>query len=357
MIDNQFDIVIILILSLVGLFSFLKGFSNDFSSTLSWILAIISAYLLGGPMSLILKMSIPNIYLAKVVANSLIFIISLTCSHILISKFLRPILEMMPMPVNQALGFGFGVSKAYIILCFIFALIASIYGLNKKNKDIDGRFGPDWLKNSQSYAILEFGASYINIFSNATSSIADSNKFDVLSFYTNGADMYDENGLKEEFKKKDIKKIAKNADKEGGYDLNENKKMDRLIEIASNDKNIEKSKMVSNKFSSHNSEPTIRIDNRKTDPNAIIIDRPTENGNISYETTIDDMEKITNGNFRIANNGALTLDWNDVDWSQLQIVDNKDKDGNETGYLETLFNQLTILSDFRDKIFGEKVKF
>ena len=74
MIDNQFDIVIILILSLVGLFSFLKGFSNDFSSTLSWILAIISAYLLGGPMSLILKMSIPNIYLAKVVANSLIFI-------------------------------------------------------------------------------------------------------------------------------------------------------------------------------------------------------------------------------------------------------------------------------------------
>lgn len=352
MINNQFDIAVILILSLVGLFSFLKGFSRDFSSTLSWILAIISTYLLGGPVSLILKMSIPNIYLAKVIANSLIFIVILICSHILISKFLRPILEMLPMSVNQALGFGFGVSKAYIILCFIFALIASIYGLRGKSEDIDGRFGPDWLKKSQSYAVLEFGASYINIFSDATSNIANSNKFDILSFYNNGDDMHDENDVKEEFQQKDVTKISNNADKDGGYEINENKKMDRLIEIASNDENNKKNQIIHDDL-----KPTIRIDNSKKDSNIIIIDRPTENGNIVYETTIDDMKNITNGNFRIDNDGTVILDWNDVDWSQLKIVDNEDDGGNKTGYLEALFNKLTILSDFRKKIFGEEVEF
>ena len=229
--NNFFYLAIIFILLVTAFFSFLKGFSKDFSSTLCWISAILISHFFGSNFSIFLKPFIPNEHLSKVVAHSLLFILVLIAISIITSKLVRPILDRIPDPINQSLGFIFGLSKCYIILSFLFAITVVIYSSNiffNKNKEsgIKGRHGPNWLQTSKSYPVLEYGASKLeSIAANFIPQI-----------------MKDENvDITEIIKDKEFEKVKKeaidsgmDADELGGYGNTDIRKMKKIINIISN---------------------------------------------------------------------------------------------------------------------------
>ncbi|MDA7705102.1 CvpA family protein [Rickettsiales bacterium] len=362
--NNQFDLAIIVIFLMVGLFSFLKGFAKDFCSTICWLCAIILSQLMGAEFAILLKPYIPNIYLAKVISHSILFIVILTISYLFIAKSLRPILQSVPDPINQSLGFGFGVIKAYAILSFLFAMSASIYNLNIfNNKSSEGRFGPSWLQESKSYAILEFGASKLDFVTNIMPETMNSNGKGVLSFYMDGDTSFYENQVKNMIEKKMDDQIAKDPNKEiiepsndsnsdeiGGYEKQERKKMDRLIQVVSIDNKIYNEENNSkDDIENENSYPNMRVGD---DEDNIIIDRNIDGNIVSYETSMSELEDMTGGNFNVTNNGNVQVNWEDIDWGQLQLINPPE----DASYMENLFNQLTILKTFRDNLFGGDVE-
>jgi uncharacterized membrane protein required for colicin V production len=300
--NNQFDLAIILVFMVVGLFSFLKGFARDFCSTTSWLFAIICSHLIGKEFVVFLKPYIPNLYLANIVSYSLLFIIMLVIFYILIAKFLRPILEKIPNPIDQSLGFGFGVAKSYIILSFLFVVAASIYGINLPSDD--KRFGPKWLKESKSYAILEFGALKVKFIKTADldNIIANSTYKDVASFYDDKKDIEDiidqeNNDYNDKIQDLNIEElppsIDKNADKNGGYKENERNKMNRLLDVIS----------INDQYDTKDEE-----DNE--------------------QNNIESKKELIN-------------------------IEENDISKEESGYIENLFDKLSIFKNITDNLFGD----
>ncbi len=239
--DNSFDLVVGTILLLIILFSFLKGFARDFSSTLCWFSAALISYFFGPVLFNIFKIHIGNAYLAKVSSYSILFIITLIIIYILISKLLRPLLSKIPDVIDRSLGLFFGVFKGYVMLCLVFGVFVKIsnshiFSYLSKTKKTSGGDTMNWFSNAKSYPILEFGASKLSFLfdhisldflerssdSNIEIKDPDGNKFMDDNF---------DKGLESGSKKLSINK---NAVKSGGYKSNEIRKMDRLIYVIDN---------------------------------------------------------------------------------------------------------------------------
>jgi len=88
------------------------------------------------------------------------------------------------------------------------------------------------------------------------------------------------------------------------------------------------------------------------DEDNIIIDRNIDGNIVSYETSMSELEDMTGGNFNVTNNGNVQVNWEDIDWGQLQLINPPE----DASYMENLFNQLTILKTFRDNLFGGDVE-
>jgi membrane protein required for colicin V production len=261
MTPNSVDGILFFILFAFAFLAFLKGFVRDFFSTLNLIVAITISYTASPYISQLIKISAPQI-LMDLVIQFVVFITVLIICSIINSKISHPLSEKIPDALNQSLGFGFGFAKGYLILSFIFAILLFFYSdhpskeseLKIENSKYKEKFGPEWFRDSKSYNILEYGASFLkplvnNAFSHITNGGGNVEETDGGAIGLETVDkiiksqkLYDKM-LKEdnnpattdviEPKQEEVKPESSEEDK-SGYTDQEIKKMKRLIEIMSN---------------------------------------------------------------------------------------------------------------------------
>ncbi len=226
MIDSSFDIIVGTILLIIVLFSFLKGFSKDFSSTLCWVSSLLISYKFSPILSHVFIGHV-NPLLVGVASHAIIFISSIIIIYILISKLVRPLLDKIPSVINQSLGLFFGVFKAYIILSIMLAVLlnvssSKIFNINQLNNEVTTGKVLSFVKNSKFYPILEFGALKLSSFldDSLPGMIRSSQSIESIKKY---------NSQKKTISKKLL--IKKDAEESGGYESNEIRKMERLIKV------------------------------------------------------------------------------------------------------------------------------
>ncbi len=251
MTPNSTDIIVFCIIFIFAFLAFLKGFVKDFFSTLNLIIATIISYTLSPFISQFIKITAPRIIIDLTVQFA-VFVLALIICSILSSRFFCPLSKKIPNSLNQSLGFGFGFLKGFLILSFSFAILMFFYP-NQSSQDPElkiadskkiEKFGPEWLKNSKSYNILEYGATLLDPLVN-----------NILLQINDNADIGGQLGTKatktkkvnDQLLKKDDNSTSKNSEREveptiedsnqekdeSGYTDQEIKKMDRLIEIMS----------------------------------------------------------------------------------------------------------------------------
>lgn len=232
MTGNIFDIIVVIFLILMAVLSLLKGFGKDLISTTSLIAAIVTSHIFGSQIGNFLKLHIHSTYLSYVISGSVIFIATLIASNLILKKLFGPLFKKIPALVDNSFGFLFGFVKGYVILSFMFGIIISIsssdlfYFMKGKNSEQSGRYGPNWLQNSESYEILDIGAKQIEFITK-----------DILSNIVNlqeDREITPEKYLEKSQEKPNKKPSANiDADESGGYDVNELRKMERIINIIS----------------------------------------------------------------------------------------------------------------------------
>lgn len=240
------DFALLAIMLIFAILAFLKGFVRDFFSTLNLILAAVTSYFLGPIITkLFIKAGSPQIAI-ELGVRFVLFVIILILLAIIGSKISQPLKKAMPEAVDQSLGLAFGLVKGYFILALIFSIVIYFYsyssnanqrGITRVELIKKDKIGPAWIRQSESYNLLSFGA---NLIQPLIDGMVKQTQNKVLD--KSGKVKLDEKSIekikkiKEKYDKdEDIKDIhPEEQDQDSGYTKQEIEKMKRLIEIMGN---------------------------------------------------------------------------------------------------------------------------
>tara|TARA_A100001015_G_scaffold318459_1_gene438415 strand:+ start:529 stop:1179 length:651 start_codon:yes stop_codon:yes gene_type:complete len=206
-----FDLSILVFILLSAFFAFLRGFSQELFSLLSWIGSFIGSYLFGSLLISSVNKIFNNILISSIVSYLTLFIILLFLLSFITKKFSNTVKQSDVGMIDRTLGFLFGVLRGYVIVSFCLFSLNYFYD-SKKIK---------WIQDSKINFVV----------------LVSNNKFiDFLNLNTNYSAK-----IKKEIEKKSNKLFEKSIDshlklknhsdiEKKLYDKNERKNLDYLIE-------------------------------------------------------------------------------------------------------------------------------
>ena len=111
-----FDLSILIFILLSALFAFLRGFSQEFLSLLSWTGSFFGSYFFASYFINNINKFFGNLILSSIIAYILVFIILLFFLSFLTKRFSQTIKSSDVGMVDRTLGFLFGILRGYFIV-------------------------------------------------------------------------------------------------------------------------------------------------------------------------------------------------------------------------------------------------
>jgi len=149
---NPFDIIVIVVIVLSGLFAFARGIVKELLSVGAWVAAGVAA-LYGFPYAApFAEKFIPKGMFANLAAGTAIFVVALILLSLLTSAIARRVKESSLASVDHSLGLLFGLVRGAVIACLLY------YGLTLALPEASR---PDWIKEARSTRYLAAGADFL----------------------------------------------------------------------------------------------------------------------------------------------------------------------------------------------------
>lgn len=147
---GQFDIAVLVIVTLSALGGLSRGFVHEVLSVAAWFAAVIAIYVFHAPLTdLIIEFFQDNDTNAGLIAFALLLIVPLVVLRLLAKwaggKARNSALNF----IDRILGLGFGMLKGVLIVVLTFSIIALGYDTVWSAK---GR--PDWVKTARTYPFV-----------------------------------------------------------------------------------------------------------------------------------------------------------------------------------------------------------
>lgn len=162
-----FDYIIFFIILFFTILGLIRGFIGELTSLVSWCSAILITIKLNPLLSDIIYQKIQNSIFANLSSSGIIFIISIICISIILSRISEKVITKIPTSINLTLGTLIGIVKGILVSTIIFLIILELMIEKKDYTDLSQKIGPQWLQNSKSYTMLSFGAYAISPFTNS----------------------------------------------------------------------------------------------------------------------------------------------------------------------------------------------
>lgn len=234
---NWFDITFVVIVLVLAILAFLRGFIKDFAAFLNWIIAIAATYFLTPQIAKFFDKSKYSDIVINSATSAILFIIILIIISMITSRISSAISEKIPNSVNQSLGFAFGFAKGYFLCSLFFSITIAVYssGIIYADEYIKPRagkrVGPDFLVKAQSYKILEVGADILKPITNLImESVSKAGLADGKTTKDKILEKLDEVEQNENIMEDHTDYESDQVTSGKGYNLKEIKKMNRLID-------------------------------------------------------------------------------------------------------------------------------
>lgn len=147
---TAFDLAVIGVIVLSGVFAYSRGFVREALSIASWLLAGAAAYYAFPYASPFFARFLPRGTIADVAAASAVFIVALAIAH-LIAKALAGHVKRSPLSsIDRALGLIFGVLRGLVLVTIAYIVLA--WALPPGNRQ------PRWFAQSRTVPLLRAGA-------------------------------------------------------------------------------------------------------------------------------------------------------------------------------------------------------
>lgn len=162
-----FDYIIFFIILFFTILGLIRGFIGELTSLVSWCSAILITIKLNPIVSNLIYHKIQNSIFANLSSSGIIFIISIICISMILSRISEKVITKIPTSINLTLGTLIGIVKGILVSTIIFLIILELMIEKKDYTDLSQKIGPQWLQNSKSYTMLSFGAYAISPFTNS----------------------------------------------------------------------------------------------------------------------------------------------------------------------------------------------
>lgn len=162
-----FDYIIFFIILFFTILGLIRGFIGELTSLVSWCSAILITIKLNPIVSNLIYQKIQNSIFANLSSSGIIFIISIICISMILSRISEKVITKIPTSINLTLGTLIGIVKGILVSTIIFLIILELMIEKKDYTDLSQKIGPQWLQNSKSYTMLSFGAYAISPFTNS----------------------------------------------------------------------------------------------------------------------------------------------------------------------------------------------
>jgi membrane protein required for colicin V production len=158
---NAFDIAVIAVILLSGLFAFARGFVKEALSVAAWLgaaaAAIYGMHELAPTIERYLPKSVddllPKAMAAQIIAAASIFIVALIVFSILTSAVARRVKESSLSAVDRTLGLIFGLARGIVLVCLAYIALSTVLP--------DDRQRPAWINEAKTPRYLDIGAKYL----------------------------------------------------------------------------------------------------------------------------------------------------------------------------------------------------
>ena len=149
---NPFDIFIIVLIALSGLFAFARGFVREALSVATWIgagLAALYAFPYARPIA---EQWLQKGFVADATAALSVFVVVLVALSLVSSAISRRVKDSALSALDRTLGLLFGLARGVILACLVY--LGVTWALPEANR-------PVWIKEARTAALLQIGADKI----------------------------------------------------------------------------------------------------------------------------------------------------------------------------------------------------
>ena len=154
------DIFVLILMGGAAVLGFLRGFVQEILSLIAWVLIIIGVRLLHTPITDRLMDPIGSESGASVLAFASIVIVTYAFGRWIAKSIGNKSRKSMLGPIDRVLGFGFGMIKGLIAATLVYLLFTlvhdTVYGIEAE--------GPEWLKESRTYPLLNASGEAMSAF-------------------------------------------------------------------------------------------------------------------------------------------------------------------------------------------------
>lgn len=148
-----FDIAVLLIVGACGIFGFVRGFVQEILALSAWVISVLAIRYLHTDFSLMLEPLVGSESGGSVLAFALLLLVPYGLVR-LISRYAGVISRNSVLgPIDRALGLGFGVVKATLLIIAAFSMIVLAYDTIW---GVGGR--PEWITKSRTYSFINAGS-------------------------------------------------------------------------------------------------------------------------------------------------------------------------------------------------------
>ncbi len=148
-----FDIVVIGVVLLSGVFAYSRGFVREALSIGAWVLAAFAAFYAFPYLVPPFERILPKGVIAEIAAAATIFIVALIVLHIVAKALAGHVKRSALSPIDRTLGLAFGLLRGLVLVCL--GYIALAWALPA------GDHRPGWFGDSRTLPYLDAAAEWL----------------------------------------------------------------------------------------------------------------------------------------------------------------------------------------------------
>ncbi len=152
---TAFDIFVLAIVGLSGLFALSRGFTTELLSLGAWAGAVIALRLLFAPVSGWMRTQIQSPSGADLATLGLVFLGSFYLCKFIAGTLGGKVKQSGLGPVDRVLGMGFGIIRGLLVVSIVYAGIGLM---------IDRHDMPDWVRTAKVKPLIDYGADTVTAF-------------------------------------------------------------------------------------------------------------------------------------------------------------------------------------------------
>ncbi len=158
---TEFDLIILVIISLSGLLAMYKGFIASALALFGWIFSIAMSHYFFPYIEPFLRQKTSSDFIVIAIGyigGLIAFLILMAIVNFIILTSLHSIRHGL---LDKMLGLLFGIARGILLMCFFFfAFLAIASGISGKNIDDTDNLAPSFIQSSQSYKVLQYSKKY-----------------------------------------------------------------------------------------------------------------------------------------------------------------------------------------------------